>query len=302
MDPQRPLGFFWEAERRGGDLAPVLTVLLAGAECRFTCVFCDLWRQTLDGPTPPGAIPTQIARALEGAGPVPPDAGIKLYNASNFFDERAVPAGDDPAIAALLDRFKRVTVECHPRLVGKRCRAFAEQLGERGGAGRLEVAMGLETIHPEALARLNKRMRLVDFDRAAELLADAGIGLRVFLLVPPPFVPPAETADWIGRSVKHAERAGAAHITLIPTRLGNGALEELAPMAAFTRPTLLFVEEVYQAALGETRATVTVDLWDSERLGGCDRCRLERIARLRRINATGRLEPRVECGACGSRS
>ena len=98
-----PIAHFREAERRlDGSCAAVLHALLASAECPFTCVFCDLWRRTLDGPTPPGAILRQLAIALRETGPLPATCGIKLYNASNFFDPRAVPAGDDEAIAALL--------------------------------------------------------------------------------------------------------------------------------------------------------------------------------------------------------
>ena len=51
--------------------------------------------------------------------------------------------------------------------------------------------MGLETAHPDALARLNKGCTLDDFARAARALAAHGVGLRVFLLVHPPFVPAA---------------------------------------------------------------------------------------------------------------
>jgi uncharacterized Fe-S cluster-containing MiaB family protein len=108
-----------------------------------------------------------IARANRGP-------ASKLYNASNFFDHRAVPPGDDPLIAQLLAPFVRVTVECHARLVGPRCLEFAERMD-----GRLEVALGLETVHPEALPALNKGMTLDDFRQAAGTLRGAGIGVRV---------------------------------------------------------------------------------------------------------------------------
>ena len=102
IDPWQPIDVVTEEERlAGGGRARVLTVFLAGSECPFTCVFCDLWRFTLDGPTPAGAIPAQIEQALERAGELPADAHVKLYNASNFFDPRAVPPGHDPEILAL---------------------------------------------------------------------------------------------------------------------------------------------------------------------------------------------------------
>src|SRR4029078_7928629 len=52
-----------EEERRpDGRIERALTVFLAGAECPFTCSFCDLWRYTIDRPTPPGALVAQLER------------------------------------------------------------------------------------------------------------------------------------------------------------------------------------------------------------------------------------------------
>jgi uncharacterized Fe-S cluster-containing MiaB family protein len=289
IDPWHPLGQLWEEERApdGGSI-PALTVFLAGAECPFTCVFCDLWRETLDGPTPPGALPAQLRQALAAAGPIPAPAALKLYNASNFFEPRAVPAEDEDEILALAAPFARVTVECHPRLIGDRCLCFAGRL-----AGRLEVAMGLETVHPQALPRLNKGLTLEDFDRAAALLRRAGIGLRAFVLVGCPFVPPEETVDWAVRSAVHAFEQGAERVSLIPLRGGNGALEALG----FIPPRLDQLEEALERCLN-LPGVVTADLWDARRFAGCAECAEGRLARLERMNRSGRLEPQVACVAC----
>ena len=39
------------------------TIFLAGRECPWRCVMCDLWRETTEADTPPGAIPHQIEAA-----------------------------------------------------------------------------------------------------------------------------------------------------------------------------------------------------------------------------------------------
>lgn len=296
VDPWRPNGWLWEEERRGdGALTAVLTVFLAGAECPFRCVFCDLWRQTLDGPTPPGAIPTQIEHALHSAGPVPAGAAVKLYNASNFFDPRAVPPADDVAVARHLAPFARVIVESHPQLIDRRCREFAGRL-----RGTLEVAIGLETARPDVLARLAKAMTLDDFDRAAATLRNAGAGLRVFLLLPPPYVPPGEAAGVIARSVVYARDRGASHVSLIPTR--GGEVETFRRAGDFTPPDLDLVEEVLDRCRETAGTVVTVDLWDIDRLVACRHCGPARVARLRNINLTGRAAPRVSCSRCDSPS
>ena len=291
VDPRDPLGHVWEEEREpDGSLIPTLTVFLAGAECPFTCVFCDLWRETLDHATPPGSLPIQIRKALSAAGPLPEHVALKLYNASNFFDLRAVPLVDEAEILDLVTQFSRVTVECHPRLVGDRCLRFAEHL-----SGALEVAMGLETIHPEGLARLNKEMTLADFDRAAATLRTAGIGLRAFVLLAPPFTPPGEAVDWAVRSAEHAFAQGAERVTLIPVRSGNGALEALQNAGDFTPPTFDQLELALERCLALDQGIVTADLWDLRRFAICPECADARLTRLAGMNRSGRVERKVSC-------
>jgi len=307
VDSFLPIAHFWETERlpAGGEIA-ALTILLAGAECPYTCVYCDLWKETLDGPTPRGALPAQLRAVLTAASPLPQPSAAKLYNASNFFEPRAVPGEDEAEILALLAPFSRVTVECHPRLVGRRCLGFAERL-----AGRLEVAMGLETVHPEALARLNKGMTLADFDRAAATLRSAGIGLRAFVLVGAPFVPAEESVEWAVRSAAHAFAAGAERVSLIPVRAGNGAMEDLEAAGEWTPPTLDPLETALErcleaqagsvglAGIARSIGIVTADLWDARRFASCPECVDRRLARLARMNGTGRNEPRFSCPLCG---
>jgi radical SAM enzyme (TIGR01210 family) len=287
-----------EEERvAGGGLQPVATVFLGGSECPFTCVFCDLWRHTLDGPTPAGALPAQLRLALEhDAVRRERPRRIKLYNASNFFDPRAVPTADLPALAEALRPFEAVTVECHPSLVDDRVAAFARRL-----TGRLEVAMGLETVHPDALARLNKRLPIDGFAAAAARLRAADVDVRAFVLVGAPFVPADETVTWAARSVEHAVGHGAGVVALVPVRGGNGEMERLAAAGDFRPPTLADLEAALDAAL-PSGAVVIADLWDADRLPACPACAAQRIARLARINRSGRREPAVDCDTCRHRA
>jgi len=298
VDPWQPLGVLVEDERgRGGEVEAVVTVFLAGSECPFTCTFCDLWRYTLDQPTPPGALPSQLRQALadEKVRRASPRR-IKLYNASNFFEPRAVPPRDLPELAELVRPFAGVTVESHPRLVGEACFEFAGRI-----PGRLEVAMGLETIHPRALPRLDKQASLADFAGAAERLRRADIGVRVFVLVGTPFVPAEESVAWAVRSTAWAFEQGADVVALIAVREGNGELERLAAAGEFTPPTLRDLEAALEGALGLHRGVVVADLWNTTLLRGCPACRPARVERLARMNRTGRVEPVIRCDACAGR-
>jgi uncharacterized Fe-S cluster-containing MiaB family protein len=295
VDPWVAHGSILEQERRpGGTIERALTVFLAGAECPFTCSFCDLWRWTLDGPTPRGALPAQLAPVLESL-PRPWPDRLKLYNASNFFDRRAVPAEDVPALAALARPFAGVTVESHANTVGPLTLEFRRLI-----PGRLEVAVGLETIHPVAARNLNKRLDLAQFDRAAGFLAEHDIDLRVFVLLGTPEVAPEESVEWTVRTAEYAARHGATMVVLIPVRGGNGELERLGALGRFVPPRLSQVEAALERCLGLAPALIVSDLWDIERLPACAECRPQRIKRLRRLNLTGAPEAPVVCRTCGA--
>ena len=151
--------------------------------------------------------------------------------------------------------------------------------------------MGLETAHPGALARLNKGCTLDDFAAAARALAAHGVGLRVFLLVHPPFVPHEDRTPWLLRSIDAAIDAGASMIALIPTRGDTGAMEALTTEGLFAPPSLATLEDAAAQAIRHAagRARVLADLWDLAAFATCPACLDARRARLLRLN----LEQRV---------
>lgn len=291
IDPWRPIDTLAERELLAdGRIADSWTVFLAGRECPFTCVFCDLWRFTTDERTPRGAIPHQIRTALGSleTSPnvslrVPPGGRIlKLYNASNFFDAGAVPPADDAEIARCVADFDRVVVECHPKLLGRRCETFSHRL-----RGDLEVAMGFETAHPEAFRRLNKGAQLEDLERASETLRRAGIGLRAFLLLGVPFVAPAEEQEWLQKSVHFALDCGASTVWLIPVRAGSEEFRRLQKSGDFFPPSLDRIEAGFMGCRALAPAAVRLDTWDLDSFADDPKGRdYERLERLRRLQLT----------------
>jgi archaeosine synthase beta-subunit len=295
LDPQQPYAFLVEDERAAsGEVVPVATIFLTNRECPWRCLMCDLWRNSLTESVPSGAIPEQISFALAR---LPAARQIKLYNSGSFFDVHAIPPEDYRPIAAQVASFERVIVESHPSLIGDRCFHFRDLLSVP-----LEVAMGLETIHPIALERLNKRMTLKQFADAAMRLRENTIDLRVFILVPPPFVRKDEALYWAQRSLDYAFDCGATVATLIPTRAGNGATDQLMQSGDFTPPNLQTVEDALEYGIGIKRGRVFVDLWEIQQVDACSHCREQRIARLASMNLTQQPSDAVLCDACGGRS
>jgi radical SAM enzyme (TIGR01210 family) len=159
--------------------------------------------------------------------------------------------------------------------------AFRDQIRP----AQLEVALGLETAHPETLAKLNKGITPDDFARAAGVLRNGDVDVRAFVLVRPPFLEPAAGLDWVFRSLEFAFAAGASVVSLIPTRLGNGALEALAAAGQFVPPTLAELEAALEFGLRLGRGQVFADLWELDRWAATETnftARRDRLAEMNR--------------------
>jgi radical SAM enzyme (TIGR01210 family) len=293
IDPWQPYAFLVEPERSAaGSVDDTMTIFLSNRECPFRCTMCDLWKNTLDERVPLGAIPAQIDFAIQR---LPSAKHIKLYNAGNFFDTQAIPSEDLPDIAQRLREFKTVIVENHPRLTDIRCVQFRDQLETR-----LEIALGLETVHPTILPALNKRMTVDDFDKAVRFLVRHQIDVRSFVLLKPPGLNERAGIDWALRSLGHAVNVGVTCISLIPVRPGNGLMDRLQATGDFSPPTIRSMEEVLERGLEYVQRVspgtrVLMDVWDAAAFFECPDCGPLRAARIQRMNLSQQFESSIEC-------
>jgi radical SAM enzyme (TIGR01210 family) len=292
-DPFTPHGFFFEEELSAShQLVNSAVILLTNKECPWRCLMCDLWKHTLTHSVPPGAIPRQIEYALSRL-PARPQQ-VKLYNSGSFFDPTAIPLADYTAVAQKVSCATHLVVESHPRLIGESALKLRDLL-----ASSLEVAMGLETVHPEVLPRLNKNLTLSDFAEAAGFLRHHGIAVRAFVLLKPPFLNEAEALEWAVKSAEFAFASGVEALSLIPTRAGNGALDRLREAGEFAPPRLPMLERAQEAVLGLRRGRVFADTWDLEQFSTCAACFEQRRQRLHQMNRQQVVPPRIGCRLCG---
>jgi radical SAM enzyme (TIGR01210 family) len=287
----KPYGWLVEKERMpSGQNEEVGIVFLTNRECPFGCIYCDLWKNTTDHTVSAGAIIKQLEFAL---GKLQGVRHIKLYNSGSFFDRSAIPPEAYMAIASLLDQFETVIVECHPVLVGREIISFSEML-----KGSLVVAMGLETVSPEILPRLNKKMSLSDFSAAAAFLHRHNINTRAFILLRPPLMTEEEGIYWAKKSIDFAFECGTECCTVIPVRGGNGAMELLSKKGLFHPPSVQSLEKVLEYGISLGKGRVFADTWDIELFYTCKTCDEKRKQRIEYMNACHLIPPAVICDHC----
>lgn len=277
-----------EKERTAaGKIEDTAIIFLTNRECPYHCLMCDLWKNTTDDTVPLGSIPIQIETALKHVGHA---RHIKLYNSGSFFDPRAIPEEDYAPIASLLKDFETVIVESHPRFVNERVLRFRDLLGSD-----LEVAMGLETVNPDTIRILNKRMTLEDFENTVGFLAHNGMRSRAFVLLRPPFHTEQEGVFWAERSVDFAFEAGVECCTVIPVRAGNGAMDRLKDEGHFTPPHIRSLETVHEYGIRRQKGRMFADTWDLGMFSDCGDCLTARTERLTHMNHQQVVDEPIGC-------
>jgi len=292
IDPHKPYGWLVEKERTpSGKIEDTGIIFLTNRECPFHCLMCDLWKNTTDETAASGAIPHQVAWALEQ---MPDVKHLKLYNSGSFFDTKAIPENDYNEIANLLRHLDTVIVESNPVFLDKRCLQFRDMIEPD-----LHVAIGLETVQPGGLKKLNKKMSPEDFSKAVDFLCRNGILTRAFIILRPPFVSEADGIYWAERSIDYAFAAGVECCTIIPVRAGNGAMDYLLEKGEFSLPHISSLEKVLEYGINLKSGRVFADTWDLGLFSDCKECVDERTYRINQMNLNQEILSPVQC-FCGN--
>ena len=159
----------------------------------------------------------------------------------------------------------------------------------------MEVAIGLETIHPDVLKKINKRMTLSDFSDSVKLLRKHNISVRAFILLNPPFINETEAEQWAKKSIDFAFDCGVECCVIIPTRGGNGIMEQLQKEGLFTPPRIESLEYVLEYGIQRNSGRVFADLWDIEEFSPCKKCSQQRVQRMQTMNLNQLIYPKVDC-------
>ncbi len=117
---------------------------------------------------------------------------LKIFTSGSFLDDREIPPQTRAELLGMpSDSFKQVIFETRPEFVKRKsiedCMSHFDNI---------QIALGLESANDIVLKHsINKGFLLDDYQKAAEIIKEAGASLKTYLLIKPPFLTERESIN-----------------------------------------------------------------------------------------------------------
>ena len=255
-DPTEPTRVWLDEDNTPEGVYDSLTIILNTGGCRWAraggCTMCGYVAESVEG----GSVShedlmAQVEACLdhEQENASEPAGQVKIYTSGSFLDEREVGAKTRRAIADTFADRDRIVVESLPDFIDAETVA---DFTDRGLA--TDVAVGLETATDRVRQDcVNKYFEFAEFERAAADAADAGAGVKAYLLLKPPFLSEAEAVADMKSSVRRCAAVEGCHtVSMNPCNVQRHTMvEDLFHADGYRPPWLWSVCEVLEATTDE---------------------------------------------------
>ncbi|MGB9636801.1 MAG: archaeosine biosynthesis radical SAM protein RaSEA [Thermoplasmata archaeon] len=246
-----PAAIWHEKENLDGKVVRVFVVVLRTRGCFWAkksgCLMCGYNSESSDDITDAQII-AQVENALSS---YQNEEFVKIYTSGSFFDTAEISTETQEKILERFgERCQRVLVETRPE--------FAERaLQLMHHCQELEVALGMETASQTVLDKcVRKGTTVQQYLNAAEKLRSAGIRVRIYLLLKPPFLTEAEAIEDTLRSIQVAAKY-ADVISVNPVNVQKGTfLEKMFLRDEYRAPWFWSIFEVLKKARETIRIPV----------------------------------------------
>lgn len=143
---------------------------------------------------------------------------VKIYTSGSFLDVKEIPVSIRDRIFREFSECRRILVESRPEFVKKDVLS--------GLPGTLTIALGLESSDPDVLRMsINKGFTPEDSRNAGLMIKDAGLAVRTYLLLKPPFLSESAAIEDTIRSALFADEF-SDEISINPLNVQRGTLSE----------------------------------------------------------------------------
>jgi len=276
-----------------GKVSDAMVVIMRTRGCCWAetggCSMCG-YRQASVNTVTEDDLNRQIDEALSKYGGEP---FVKIYTSGSFLDENEIPMPVRERILREFSRCERILFESRPEFVKEEAISSLPKT--------TTIALGLESSDPDVLrTSINKGFTPEDSRMAGMLIKNAGLKVRTYLLLKPPFLTESAAIEDTIRSAMFADEF-SDEISVNPLNVQRGTYAERLWRNGELRPPWIWsLAEV----LGRLSGNVNARLMSSPSGGGtmrgihncgkCDREMLDGIERFSLSQDAKDLE--AECG------
>jgi hypothetical protein len=192
-------------DHQNGGVSDTLTIIFRTAGCRWGkiggCTMCGFVYDRATTPPTTADLEAQYEKALSKADRLD-NFILKIFTSGSFLDEREI--SEEARIKLLHEmaedpRISKVIIETRPEFVTK---DVLEKCVSSLGDKPFEIAIGLETSSDNIRVRsINKGFTFASFEKAALTAEKAGVSVKAYLLLKPPFLSEREALEDILKTI-----------------------------------------------------------------------------------------------------
>ena len=172
---------------------------------------------------------------------------VKIYTSGSFLDDDEITPAVRERIFKEFDKTERILFESRPEFI------TAESLNKL--PKKVTIALGMESCDDEILEKsINKGFTSADTERAGMAIKAAGLSVRTYLLLKPPYLKEYTAIEDTVASIEFADRF-SDEISINPVNVQRGTLaERLWKKGEYRPPWIWSLVEVLKRCAGKTSA------------------------------------------------
>jgi len=236
-----------EKDMASGKVCDAMVVIFRTKGCCWAktggCTMCGYGHASLNSVTEED-LHQQVEEALSNYKGEP---FIKMYTSGSFLDEEEVPKAVRERIMKEFSGCERILFESRPEFVKKDVLTTLPKT--------VTIALGLESSDPDVLKNsINKGFAPEDSRRAGLTIKEAGLMVRTYLLLKPPFLTESAAIEDAVRSAMFADEF-SDEISINPLNVQRGTYAERLWRAGDLRPPWIWsLVEVFVRLSGNVNA------------------------------------------------
>ncbi len=265
-DPTQPSAAWVTRAKIGQKIGNALSVVLATVGCSYArgpqggCTMCSYLLDGAAEQISSSNLVKQFEKALMKLDHKEPPLSVKIYTSGSFLDSEEVPLEARRKILDILSEHERVhevVLESRPEFIKT---TILEEINKTLPGKVVEIAIGLESSNDVVRqVFINKEFTLEDFKRAVDITTSAGLDIRSYILIKPPFLTERQALLDGVQSIKDAADLGASTVSVNPVAVQKDTVVERLWYRRDYRPAWLWtVSEVLRRARQEVKPDVRI--------------------------------------------